>query len=63
MSGEFCVKCAEKEAQMEIVRMKYHEHVKELEQRLEKLEVENDKLSLDLAFYSGTVINLSCDNR
>jgi len=61
--SEFCVKCAEKEAQMEIVLKKYYDEIEILKKRIEKLENENEALILDVAFYGGNMINLSCDNK
>lgn len=61
--SEFCVKCVEKEAQMEIVVTKYYDEIQILKKRIEKLENENDALILDVAFYGGNMINLSCDNK
>lgn len=61
--SEFCVKCVEKEAQMEIVLKKYYDEIEILKKRIEKLENENEALILDVAFYGGNMINLSCDNK
>jgi hypothetical protein len=61
--SEFCTKCAEKESQMEIVIKNYYEEIKVLKDRIEKLESERDALILDVAFYGGNLINLSCDNK
>lgn len=52
MSGEFCVRCVEKEAQMELLRKQLYE-----------AQQENEKLALDLAFYQGNVTNLSCNEK
>ena len=61
--SEFCVKCAEKEAQMEIVMSKFHEEIQTLKHRIEKLETENEALVMDVAFYGGNMINLSCEDK
>ena len=61
--SEFCVKCLEKEA---IFETKFHQMCEEIEllkKRVNELENENDKLMLDLAFYGGNIINLSCNNK
>ena len=50
--SEFCVKCCEKEAQIELLRKQIWE-----------LQQEVDKLSFDLAFYEGNITNLSCNNK
>ena len=63
MSKEFCVKCAEKEANFEVMYHKMYAEVQELKRRIDELEHENDKLSLDLAFYNGEITNLSCNRK
>ena len=50
--SEFCVKCCQKEAEMELLRKQIWE-----------LQQEVDRLSFDLAFYEGKIINLSCNNK
>jgi hypothetical protein len=50
--SEFCVKCSEKEAEIELLRKKLYE----AEQQVESL-------SFDLAFYEGKITNLSCNNK
>jgi prefoldin subunit 5 len=50
--SEFCVKCCEKEAQIELLR----KQIWELQQQV-------DALSFDLAFYEGKITNLSCNNK
>jgi hypothetical protein len=57
--SEFCVKCCEKEAEIDVLRNKLHEAL----QQNEKLRTENDALIMDVAFYGGTMINLSCNNK
>lgn len=61
--SEFCVKCAEKEAQMEIVMTKFHNEIEALKERIQKLESENEALVMDVAFYGGNMINLSCEDK
>lgn len=63
MIKEFCVKCAEKEANFEVMFHKMHAEVEELKRRVDELETENEKLSLDLAFYNGNITNLSCNGK
>jgi len=60
---EFCVNCAEKEAQLEIVMKKFHDEIDVLKKRIEKLEGENDALIMDVAFYGGNIVNLSCNDK
>jgi hypothetical protein len=57
--SEFCVKCCEKEAEIDVLRNKLYEAL----QQNEKLRNENDALIMDVAFYGGTMINLSCNNK
>ena len=61
--SEFCSKCVEKEAQMEVVMNKFHQEIEALKQRIQKLESENEALVMDVAFYGGNMINLSCENK
>jgi len=60
---EFCVNCAEKEAQLEIVMKKFHDEIDVLKKRIEKLEGENEALIMDVAFYGGNMVNLSCNDK
>jgi hypothetical protein len=60
---EFCSKCAEKEAQLEIVMKKYFDEIELLKERIQKLEGENEALVMDVAFYGGNMINLSCNDK
>ncbi len=60
---EFCVNCAEKEAQLEIVMKKFHDEIDVLKKRIEKLECENEALVMDVAFYGGNMVNLSCNDK
>ena len=57
--SEFCVKCSEKEVEIDVLRNKLYEAL----QQNEKLRNENDALIMDVAFYGGTMINLSCNNK
>jgi len=50
--SEFCVKCLEKEAEIEKLRKELYE----VQQQVESL-------SFDLAFYEGKITNLSCNNK
>lgn len=61
--SEFCVKCVEKEAQMEVVVTKFQQEIETLKQRVAKLESENEALVMDVAFYGGNLTNLSCNNK
>lgn len=57
--SEFCVKCSEKEAEIDVLRKKLYE----AQQQIEKLRNENDALIMDVAFYGGNLTNLSCNNK
>ena len=59
MMSEFCVKCCEKEAEIDVLRNKLYEAL----QQNEKLRTENDALIMDVAFYGGGLTNLSCNNK
>ena len=57
--SEFCVKCSEKEAEIDVLRTRLQEAL----QQNEKLRNENDALIMDVAFYGGGLTNLSCNNK
>ena len=57
--SEFCVKCCEKEAEIDVLRNKLYEAL----QQNEKLRNENDALIMDVASYGGGLTNLSCNNK
>lgn len=59
----FCVKCAQKDAEFEVMYQRMYQQVQDLKQQIEKLEIENEKLIIDLAFYGGNFINLSCNDK
>ena len=61
--SEFCAKCVEKEAQMEILMKKFQQEIDTLKKRIDSLESENDALIMDVAFYGGSMINLSCNDK
>ena len=61
--SEFCVKCSEKEGQIELLRKQHYEEIQSLKAQIEKLQNENDALIMDVAFYGGNMINLSCNNK
>jgi len=61
--SEFCVRCCDLESQMEVLRNKHYEEIQCMKAKIEKLQNENDALILDVAFYGGNMINLSCDNK
>jgi hypothetical protein len=63
MRGTFCAQCAEKEAEIEILRNKYFTEVECMKKQIEKLQSENEALIMDVAFYGGSMINLSCNNK
>lgn len=61
--NEFCVKCSEKDAEIELLRKRHYEEIQSMQVKIEKLQNENDALIMDVAFYGGTMINLSCNNK
>jgi hypothetical protein len=61
--SEFCVKCSELESQMEMLRKRHYEEMQCMKAKIEKLQNENDALIMDVAFYGGNLINLSCNNK
>ena len=61
--SEFCVKCCEKEAELDALRIKYHTEIQCMKKQIEKLQSENEALVMDVAFYGGHMINLSCNNK
>ena len=61
--SDFCTKCLEKEAELEILRKKHYDEVQSLKEQIVKLTSDNEALSFDLAFYEGRITNLSCNNK
>jgi len=61
--SEFCVKCSEKEAEIELLRKRHHEEMQCMKAKIAKLESENEALVMDVAFYGGNIINLSCNDK
>ena len=68
--SEFCVRCSEFEAKLELLTKRHYtemqcmkQKLKDLQENNAKLRNENDALILDVAFYGGNLINLSCNNK
>ena len=61
--SEFCVKCSEKEAEIELLRKRHHEEMQCMKSKINKLQDENEALIMDVAFYGGNMINLSCNDK
>lgn len=61
--SEFCVKCAAHEANIELLMKRHYDEMQCMKAKLEKLQSENDSLSLDLVFYEGKITNLSCNGK
>ena len=61
--SEICVKCSELESQMELLRKRHYEEMQCMKAKIQKLQNENEALILDVAFYGGNLINLSCNNK
>jgi hypothetical protein len=61
--SEFCVKCSEKEGELELLRKRHYEEMQCMKEKIAKLQNENEALIMDVAFYGGNMINLSCNNK
>jgi len=61
--SEFCVRCSEKEAEIELLRNRYHQETECMKNKITKLTQENEALILDVAFYGGNLTNLSCNDK
>jgi len=61
--SEFCVKCSEKDAEIEILRNQHYKEMQCMKAKIETLRDENDALIMDVAFYGGSMINLSCNDK
>jgi hypothetical protein len=61
--SEFCVKCSEKDAEIELLRKRHYEEIQSMQVKIDKLQNENEALIMDVAFYGGSMINLSCNNK
>jgi hypothetical protein len=61
--SEFCVKCSEKDAEIEILRNQHYKEIQCMKAKIDKLQNENEALIMDVAFYGGNMINLSCNNK
>ena len=59
MRGTFCAQGAEKEGVIELLRKQLYDS----QQEVEKLKSEVEALVMDVAFYGGNLINLSCNNK
>jgi hypothetical protein len=57
--SEFCVKCCEKDSEIEVLRVKLHEALQENAKLVDR----NESLIMDVAFYGGNMINLSCNDK
>ena len=60
--SEFCVKCSEKEAEIEILRSRHQQEMQCMMQKNAKLQSEVEALSMDVAFYSGDIKLTSNNN-
>ncbi len=68
--NEFCVKCSEHEGNIELLIKRHYTETQCMKQKLKtlqeeniKLKNENEALVMDVAFYGGNLINLSCNNK
>jgi hypothetical protein len=48
---------------MELLRKRHHEEMQCMKAKIAKLQNENEALAMDVAFYGGNLINLSCNNK
>lgn len=51
--------CQQKDAEIQQLQ----NMIATLEKQVDKLQNENDSLIMDVAFYGGSMINLSCNNK
>ena len=68
--SEFCVRCSAHEGNLELIVNQHYKEMQCMKQKLKdlkeqnaKLRNENDALIMDVAFYGGNLINLSCNNK
>ena len=61
--NEFCVKCSEKESEIELLRKRHYDELQCMKAKIDKLQNENEALVMDVAFYGGNMINLSCNDK
>lgn len=61
--SDFCVKCSEKDAEIELLRSRHAVEMQCMKDKIEKLQNENDALIMDVAFYGGNIVNLSCNDK
>jgi hypothetical protein len=61
--AEFCVKCSAHEATIELLTKRHYEEMQCMKAKIAKLQSENEALIMDVAFYGGGLINLSCNNK
>lgn len=66
----FCAKCSEHEATIEVLRNQHYTEMQCMMQKLKeantliaKQQGEIEALSFDVAFYNGSITNLSCNNK
>lgn len=70
MMSEFCVKCSAHEANIELLVQQHYKESQCMKQKLKELQdinaklvSQNEALILDVAFYGGNLVNLSCNNK
>jgi hypothetical protein len=51
--SDFCVKCVEKESQIELLRNRHFAEIQCMKKQIEDLKLRNEALALDVAFYAG----------
>jgi hypothetical protein len=60
--GDFCVKCVEKDSEIELLRNKHFAEIQCMKQQIEELKTKNEALILDVAFYAGDFKYLTNNN-
>jgi hypothetical protein len=48
---------------MELLRKSHYEEIQCMKAKIAKLQNENEALVMDVAFYGGNLINLSCNEK
>jgi hypothetical protein len=60
--SDFCVKCVEKDSEIELLRNRHFAEIQCMKQQIEELKSKNEALILDVAFYAGDFKHLTNNN-